>query len=309
MRSADSRAHEQETPPRVRPITKRAFSMFQKLVHREAGIYLTEAKKALLVGRLLRRLRAHDLDSFESYYRLVEEDAAERVRMLDCVSTNETHFFRDPRQFAFLEQAICPGWEAAATAGTRSRCVRAWSAGCSTGEEPYSLAMTLLARLPPSAGWQTHIMATDLSTRALEQARAAVYPVEKAAEIPTSLLKRFMLKGVGAEDGRMKAGPEIRALVTVQRLNLNDRSYPVPGEFDLILCRNVLIYFDPAAKERVIDRLLDHLAPGGYLMLGHAESLSGLTHRTRTAGPSVYMRVPAAAAERPVGLSRPPQVL
>jgi chemotaxis protein methyltransferase CheR len=309
MRSAHSVALEHATPARVRPITKRVFSLFQQLVHREAGIYLTEAKKALLVGRLLRRLRAHGLDSFESYYRLVEEDAAERVRMLDCVSTNETHFFRDPRQVSFLEQTVCPGWEAAATAGTRSRCIRAWSAGCSTGEEPYSLAMTLLARLPPSAGWQVHILATDLSTRALERAHAAVFSVEKAAEIPTSLLKRFMFRGVGAEDGRMKVGPDVRALVTLQRLNLNDHPYPVPGEFDLILCRNVLIYFDRAAKERVIDNLVDHLAPGGYLMLGHAESLSGLTHRTRTAGPSVYMRVPAAGAERPVGRSRPPQVL
>jgi chemotaxis protein methyltransferase CheR len=284
------------TPARVRPITRKAFSRFQKLVHREAGIYLSEAKKALLVGRLLRRLRAHDLDSFESYYRLVEEDAAERVRMLDCVCTNETHFFRDPRQFTFLEQTAAPLWEAAAAAGERPRRVRAWSAGCSTGEEPYSLAMALLARLPPTAGWRIDVLATDLSTRALERAHAAVWPVGKAVEIPAPFLKRFMLRGVGPEEGRMKAGPELRALVAFRRLNLNDLAYPSLGQFDLILCRNVLIYFDGASKERVIANLVDHLAPGGYLMLGHAESLSGLTDRTLAVGPSVYAPVPAAGA-------------
>jgi chemotaxis protein methyltransferase CheR len=282
----------------VRPLTRTAFSRFQRLVHREAGIHLSEAKKALLVGRLLRRLRAHGLDSFESYYRLVEEDAAERVRMLDCVCTNETSFFRDPRQFTFLAETAVPRWEAAAMAGARPRRIRAWSAGCSTGEEPYSLAMALRERLRPEAGWRIDILATDLSTRALEQAHAAVWPVESAVEIPASFLKRFMLRGTGAQEGRMKAGPELRALVTLRRLNLNEPPYPVEDGFDLILCRNVLIYLDRETKNRVVAGLVDRLVPGGYLLLGHAESLSGLTHRTRTAGPSVYVKLPAALPER-----------
>src|SRR5512134_438089 len=127
MGTACSGAPDRAMPPCLRPITKRAFSMFQQLVHREAGIYLSEAKKALLVGRLQQSLRARELDSFESYYSLVESDAAERVLMLDCVSTNETHFFRDPRQFAFIDETLCPAWEAAAAAGRRPRLVRAWS--------------------------------------------------------------------------------------------------------------------------------------------------------------------------------------
>jgi chemotaxis protein methyltransferase CheR len=155
--------------------------------------------------------------------------------------------------------------------------------------------MALLARLTPAAGWQIEILATDLSTRVLERARAAVWSVDKASEIPAHLLKLFMLRGIGPEQGWMKAGAEVRSLVKIEHLNLNDHPYRVPGPFDLILCRNVLIYFDREAKERVIEDLVDQLAPSGHLMLGHAESLSGLTRRTRTAGPGVYVRASSAA--------------
>lgn len=279
----------------VRPITPEQFALFRDLVHREAGIFLSDTKKSLLVGRLLRRLRARGLDSFEAYYEVVTREPTERVHMLDCICTNETRFFREPRQFDFLERVACPGWERATAAGRRPRHLRVWSAGCSTGEEPYSVAMALLARLPPASGWDLEILGTDLSTRALEQARKAVWPVEKATEIPAPLLKRFMLRGIGSEDGRMSAGAELRGVVTLRRLNLNEQPYPVDGSFDLILCRNVLIYFDRVAKEGVIDRLIDRLRPGGYLMLGHAESLIGITRRTRSVGPTVYVRVPDPA--------------
>jgi chemotaxis protein methyltransferase CheR len=178
----------------VQPFTNKQFALFQALVHKEAGIFLSDAKKPLVVGRLLRRLREHGIDSFKDYYQLVVADPAERVCMLDCICTNETHFFRDARQFAYLEQAVCAGWERTAAAGSRLRSLRVWSAGCSTGEEPYSVAMCLRARLPPAPGWELEILGTDLSTRALERARAATWPIEKAAEIPAPLLKRFMLR-------------------------------------------------------------------------------------------------------------------
>jgi chemotaxis protein methyltransferase CheR len=269
-------------------ITPREFALFQSLILREAGIYLSEAKQALVVGRLARRLRALGLRSFAASHAVVREDEAERVRMLDCISTNETHFFREPRQFEFLERTVFPDWESRAAAGLRARRVRAWSAGCSTGEEPYSLAMALLERFPPSAGWEIDILATDLSTRVLERARAAVWPMSKASEIPPRHLKAFMLRGVGSQQGRLKAGPEIRALVRFERLNLNDDGEAAPGPFDLVFCRNVLIYFDAPSKRRVVHRLLERLAPEGYLFLGHAESLTGLTERARSVGPTVY---------------------
>jgi chemotaxis protein methyltransferase CheR len=272
-------------------ISAREFALFRDLIHRESGIFLSDAKKALVVGRLGRRLRELGLSSLGAYYRLLAEgDELERVRMLDCICTNETHFFREPRQFEFLERQVFPEWAARAAAGAMPRRVRAWSAACSTGEEPYSLAMTLLAHFPPSSGWTFEILASDLSTRALEQASAGLWCIDKAKEIPERYLKDFMLRGRGPQEGVMKAGPEIRSLLRFQRVNLNEERCPVPGPFDVVFCRNVLIYFDVASKARVVDRLMDQLTPGGYLFLGHAESLAGLSDRGRSVGPTVYVR-------------------
>ncbi|MGH2397226.1 MAG: CheR family methyltransferase [bacterium] len=275
----------------IRPLTNQEFTLFQTLIHRKAGIYLSPAKKTLLEGRLNKRLRELGLNSFGDYYRLVieERDGAELVHLLDRISTNETHFFREPRQFSFVEQRVFPEWTSQAASGMRSRRIRVWSAGCSTGEEPYSIAMTLWERFPPSAGWEIEILATDLSTRALDVARTAVWPITKAKEIPPGYLKRFMLKGTRTQEGKMKAGPEIRSIVRFERLNLNDEAYPVTGLFDLIFCRNVLIYFDAQSRVRVIHRLLNHLAPSGYLFVGHAESLNAVTDRVQPVMPTVYI--------------------
>ena len=271
-----------------RSISMREFRLYQALIHREAGIHLSDVKRVLVEGRLGRRLRELGL-GFDAYYRLVEEDEHERVRMLDCICTNETHFFREPRQFDFLEGQIFPQWQAAAEAGRRPRRVRVWSAGCSTGEEPYSVAMSFLARFPAASGWEIDILATDLSTRVLDRARAAIWPIEKAKEIPSAYLKAFMLRGTGPEEGRMKAGPELRSRVRFERLNLNAEPFVLRDRFDLVLCRNVLIYFDAAAKASVLGRLLDRLDERGYLFLGHAETVTGLGARTRSVGPTVYV--------------------
>jgi chemotaxis protein methyltransferase CheR len=279
---------------RIRPITEREFTLFQSLIHREAGIYLAPAKKALLVGRLSKRLRALGLASFGEYYsRIVEEDDRdERIQMLDCISTNETHFFREPRQFEFLERQVIPVWKERGP-----RVLRIWSAGCSTGEEPYSLAMLLLHHFPPGSGRQIEILATDLSTRALGRAEAAVWSVDKAPEIPIAYRKAFMLRGTASQEGKMKAAPEIRALVRFERLNLNDERSAAGGPFHLIFCRNVLIYFQMETKLKVIHRLLDALAPDGLLFLGHAESLNAVTDRVATVVPTVYTHArPRAAA-------------
>jgi chemotaxis protein methyltransferase CheR len=262
-----------------------AFARFQKLIHDEAGIWLAPVKKALLAGRLARRLRELGLAAWDDYFALVVADEAERVRMLDAICTNETHFFREPRQFELLTGRVLPAWRAEAEAGKRPRRVRAWSAGCSTGEEPYSIAMTLLSSLP--AGWELEVLATDLSTKVLARAERAIWPIEKAAEIPEAHRKAFMLRGFGAQEGLMCAGPEIRALVRFARVNLVG-DWPAGPPFDLVFCRNVLIYFDRPVKTRVVERLLDRLDPGGYLFLGHAESLGGITARARPVAPTVY---------------------
>ena len=272
-------------------ITAPEFALFQTLIRREAGIHLSESKKALLVGRLTRRLRELGLRTFAAYYRKVKADAAERVLMVDRVSTNETHFFREPRQFDYLETEIIPDW-----LRRPPRTLRVWSAGCSTGEEAYSLASVLRAAFPAERGWGVQIFGTDISTRVLERARAARWPIDKSREIPKRYLQTFFLRGYGSQEGWMKAGPELTPLVRFERQSLLEDPGTLPGPFDLVLCRNVLIYFDTATKRRVIDHLIGQLAPHGYLFLGHAESLHLLAHDMKAAGPTVYRRAHEAAA-------------
>jgi chemotaxis protein methyltransferase CheR len=274
----------------IRPLTEREFKRFQALIHGAAGIHLSDVKQALLVGRLSARVRELGLSSFGAYYDYVTDPAhaAERVEMVNRICTHETHFFREPRQFEFLERSAIPAWEADAQAGRRARRLRVWSAGCSSGEEPFSVAMSLLAHLPAEASWDLDVLATDLSTRVLDRARAATWPIAKSAEIPGAYLRRFMLRGQGDQSGHMRAGPEIRSIVRFEQLNLNDERAAVRGSFDLILCRNVLIYFDAPTRERVTRRLLSHLVPGGLLFLGHAESLNNLSDRPRCIIPTVY---------------------
>lgn len=269
----------------VRSLTAKEFAAVQSLVRREAGIWLSDAKRALVIGRLQRRLRILSLSSFSGYLDRVQSDPLERIEMLNCICTNETHFFREPAHFDFLERFIIPLWRVQAARGERETCTRVWSAGCSTGEEPYSLAMVLLEQL---AGWDVQILATDLSTRVLDRAVAGVWPLAKAAEIPKRYLRKYMLRGTRSQDGKMKACGALQAAVAFQQVNLNDDRYPVIGRFDLIFCRNVMIYFDAQAKSHVCDRLLDHLQPDGHLFVGHAESLAGITSRVESVIPTVY---------------------
>jgi chemotaxis protein methyltransferase CheR len=276
--------------PTAIAVSDRDFQRYQALIHAEAGIWLAPVKKALLVGRLARRLRELGLDSYGDYYERVVADQAERIRMLDAICTNETHFFREPRHFEYLAEKVFPAWREEADAGRRPRRIRAWSAACSTGEEPYTLAMVLLTAFP--AGWELEISASDLSTKVLQRAGAGLWPIDKSSEIPPEHLKAFMLRGFGEQEGLMKAGPEIRALVHFSRVNLVGDDWPAGPPFDLIFCRNVLIYFERQAKITVVERLIDRLDPRGYLFLGHAESLGGFTTKARAVLPTVYQPVP-----------------
>ena len=284
-------------------VSDELFAKYRDLIYRESGIALTDQKKSLLVSRVAGRLRELNLGSFAEYFRLVEDPAAseERGRLLDRICTNETHFFRDPRQFLFLSDHVFPRLEAEA-AHTGKKKVRAWSAACSTGEEPYSLAMSLLHRFPRSGGWEVEVMASDLSNKVLAAARAALWPIDKANDIPLHYRKEFMLRGTGSQAGKMKAGPEIREAVTFTRMNLNDPVYSVTGTFDFIFCRNVLIYFDRESKSKVVERLLTHLAPDGCLFLGYAETTTTITDRLASVGPNVYARVPDASSATAVAV-------
>lgn len=269
------------------PMSDRELRGFRELVYRECGIHISEHKRELLTARLSRRIRSLGMVRFGEYLALVERDSRERVEMLDRIVTNETRFFREPKQFEFLETQVLPRWRAEAEKHARTRRVRVWSAGCSTGQEPYSIAMTLLAHLE---GWDIDVLATDLSGRALGQAMAGVWPAEKADEIPEKYLKTWMLRGVRSQEGRMTATGEARAVIRFQRLNLHDE-LPQLGMFDLIFCRNVLIYFDLESRTKAVTRLLSRLAPDGFLFLGHSESLLSSGLRLRPMAPSVYTRM------------------
>jgi chemotaxis protein methyltransferase CheR len=206
--------------------------------------------------------------------------------MIDAICTNETRFFRDPQQFTFIEQQLVPRWKE-----ERRDVIRVWSAACSSGEEPYSLAMTLLTHFPPSSGTRIDILATDLSTKVLSAARTAVWPLRKAESIPRHHLREFMLRGKEGQQGNFAAGEALRAAVRFRHAKLDGALQTIPEEFDLIFCRNVLIYFRAETKEEVLRAISARLAPAGTLFLGQAESWPNPVEGLRVVRPSVYSRV------------------
>jgi chemotaxis protein methyltransferase CheR len=273
-------------------VTPELFEKFQRLIHEEAGIWLGEAKSALLCGRLSRRLRALQIPTLDRYYEIVVDpyQYEERVAMIDAITTNETRFFRDPRHFEILEARAIPRWRAEAQQGIRSKTVRIWSAGCSSGEEPYSLAMLLARHLPVEQGWNATVLATDISTRVLAHARQGIYGIAKSSDIPAPLLKDYMLKGIDRQDGQMKVMPEIQAMVDFHKLNLIHGPYPPEAHFDAVFCRNVLIYFDLQAKQKAVEHLTRCLAPSGLFFVGQAENLATVNSSFRTLAGAVYVR-------------------
>lgn len=249
------------------------FARLARLVRVEAGLSLPEGKAAHVRARLAPRLRALGLRSFAAYADMVEgagEAAArEREEMLSALTINVTRFFREPHHFETLRERVLPELAARARAGGR---VRLWSAGCSTGEEAYSLALTVLDVLPEAPALDVRILATDLDRRVLATGSAGHYPAPAAAPIPAALRARHF-RQVAREDGAgYAAGPALRALVSFRRLNLA-RSWPLRGRFDAILCRNVVIYFDEATERRVWSGLAERLVPGGWLFIGHSERI------------------------------------
>jgi len=291
--SAKSRPREVSVEPTPQlAVSPALFQKFQTLIYSETGIWLSTAKTALLCGRLFRRLRSLDITSLESYYQLVSrpDQQDERSRMIDAITTNETRFFREPRQFQFLLQNLFPQWRAQAEARSRAKKIRIWSAGCSSGEEPYTIAMLLARHLPAAEGWDVRLLASDISNRVLEKAQRGIYPIARAGELPTDLLHSSMLRGLAEREGEMKVKVEIQQMIDFRRLNLDQDYDLIDSPFDAIFCRNVLIYFDAASKRRVVGRLVRHLAADGYLFVGHAENLNNFSTQLRSLEPTIYAK-------------------
>lgn len=260
------------------PLSDNEFDRFSRLIYELAGIHLSSAKKALVSGRLGRRLRHYALGSYSDYYRLVTsgQEPAEQQVLVDLLTTNETYFFREPRHFDFLRDHILPRH--------RGGEFRVWSAACSSGQEPYTLAMVLADRLGHGR-WSLH--ATDISSQVLDKARRGVYTLAEARHIPADYLKRYCLKGVREQQGNFAIERRLREAVTFRQFNLNGE-WDMPQKFDLIMLRNVMIYFERDTKARLVDRLANQLSPGGYLIVGHSETLNGVSERFRAVSPSIY---------------------
>jgi chemotaxis protein methyltransferase CheR len=270
------------------------FDFLRALVAAHTGINLSEGKRAFVAGRLARRLRELRLSTYAEYCRhLRAEGEVERTALFDALCTHETRFFREPDHFEFLVESLLPSLRQSVSKRRRPAHLSVWSAGCSTGEEAYSLAMVLARATARAPGLTVDILATDLSTRAIETARHAVYPLARADEIPKDLLEAYMLRGRGRWEGWMRAGPEIRARLRFEQGSLHRPPYQGAARFDAIFCRNVLIYFDASTRARVVGALLGALAHDGALFLGRAEGLQAVA-RARTLAASVFARIDEA---------------
>lgn len=269
------------------PITKDEFNRFRSLVYKESGISLSETKQSLLISRLSKRLRDLGLTTFQAYYDFVMADPSrdEFTRMLDLISTNKTDFFREPKHFEFLRDEILPKLEDV-------KRIRIWSSACSTGEEPYTIAITLHESVSNPAQWDFQVLGSDLSTRVLVKAAAGVYEHERVAGLPTQILKRHFLRGRNMNNELVKVKPHLTQIVKFRRLNLMDDRFPIKTPLDLIFCRNVMIYFDRPTQEKLVAKFHRYLKPGGYLFIGHSESLQWIAHSFKHIAPTIYWKEP-----------------
>jgi chemotaxis protein methyltransferase CheR len=251
------------------------------MIYDIAGIFMAPAKKTLVNGRLAKRVKQHGMKSYGDYFRFImRPDQREELQVaIDLLTTNETYFFREPSHFDLLREKI-PGLH------RPGKPFRVWSAASSSGEEPYTIAMVLADVLGEEA-WE--VVGSDISSRVLDKARNGHYPMTRIEGIPSHYLSRYCLKGVRDQQGTFLVDRKLRSRVSFMQINLNE-SLPKLGEFDVIFLRNVMIYFDMQTKQRVMDRLLPILRPGGYFFISHSENLNGITEKLKVVTPSVYRK-------------------
>lgn len=256
------------------------FCLFRDWLYEEAGIQLADAKQALVSGRLGKRLRVHRMASYKAYFDYIsrgtrEEHKLEQQVALDLLTTNETYFLREKAHFDFISQQVLPEWQ--------NRSLHCWSAASSSGEEAYTLAMLLADA--HKGDWR--ITGTDISSRVVHQARQGIYPMSRAEKIPKHWLHQYCRKGIGTKDGTFRVAHELRQRVAFHQANLQQPQTNL-GSFDIIFLRNVMIYFDITVKKRVLANILSRMKPDGILIVGHSESLNGVSDQVRVVRPSIY---------------------
>jgi len=264
-------------------LNDKQFRTISDLVYRHCGINLKDGKEALVKARLMKRFRAIGMDSVESYLQLIESKAGDHEldQMIDAMTTNKTSFFREIEHFKFLREMVLPQFK-----GKR---MRFWSAACSSGEEPYTLAIILREHLPGIDGRDVRILATDISRCVLKKARQAVYPQTVVQEAPLPQYRKYFIGLHHDRSGAVRVAAEVLRLVHLAYLNLME-PWPMKGGFQVIFCRNVMIYFDRPTQQTLIQRFWDILDDGGYLFVGHSEGLSAIQHRFRYVRPAVYRK-------------------
>ncbi|ACB73718.1 CheR family methyltransferase [Opitutus terrae] len=264
------------------------FEFIRNLVYERSRINLSPDKRELVSARLGKRLRAMKLHSVGEYCRLLKspDSEGELANLIDVISTNHTFFFRETSHFDFLRTTVVPEMKARAAKERWSRLL-VWSAACSSGEEPYSIAITLAEAL---TGWPWQVQATDISHRVLEKARLGIYRDETVDRLPKMTVQTHFQRGFGPQDGNYRVKAALRSQVMFRHLNLLEGEPPFNELFHVIFCRNVMIYFDRPTQEELVNKLARRLVPGGYLFVGHAESLTGIHHHLQTVKPAIYRR-------------------
>lgn len=274
---------------RPAPITDRDFDFLRRLAMTHAGIALADYKRNMVYRRVTKRLRALDIDTVAAYCAMLADpaNAAEIRELINALTTNKTSFFRESHHFDHFAHTALPQIVARAELDCNRR-LRVWSAGCSSGQEPYSLAMTLLEAASKMTGWDTRILATDIDTDILAKAQAGIYPTEDLRTIPAALLRSFV-EPIPGDGEHARIADKVRQLIVFKHLNLHE-AWPMKGPFDAIFCRNVVIYFDKPTQCVLFNRFADMLRDGSYLYLGHSESLYKVSDRFRPIGQSIYQK-------------------
>ncbi len=274
----------------IAPLNDADFTKLSNFIYVNYGIKLPISKKIMLQSRLASRLKINGIKSYADYTKYVlsgEASDSEIVNMIDLVSTNKTDFYRESAHFDFMKEVVLPDF---LVADSRQP-LKIWSSASSSGEEAYTIAMVISEFIENNRKIDFEILGTDISARILEKAKLGIYPMDRVDVIPLSQKKKYLLRSKDQENPMVRIVPSLRAKARFQRLNLMDTSYNVPKDFDIIFCRNVLIYFDRETQEKVINKLCMHLKPGGYFFLGHSESISGIDVPLKPLKPTMFVKI------------------
>ena len=278
----------------VRPMTDSTFNRFRAFIQEDLGIKMPDAKRTMLQARLqkrMRRLGIASYDDYRDYVFSIHGKEEEMQNMIDAVTTNKTDFFREPKHFQYMVKKALPELIGSHPTGTLKN-TNIWSAGCSTGEEPYTLAMILSDFAQQCSGFRFSILATDLSVKVLNKAKMGVYSSEDVEPVPVQMKKNYLLRSKNRSKNLVRIVPELRARIRFGQLNFMSDTFGIRDTMDMIFCRNVLIYFNRSDQERIVGKLCRHLRPGGYLFIGHSETLSGMNLPLRSELATIYRKIP-----------------